>query len=97
MFQNVIVRKPARSLVEGITSAPELGRPDYDLASLGPGVRGKSAGRLKRTTLVALWPEVAAAFPSADAVNEGLKAVMKVGAVMRRSPRAPRRHAGSKG
>ena len=32
MFQNVIVRKPARSLVEGITSAPELGRPDYDLA-----------------------------------------------------------------
>jgi dimethylargininase len=32
VFQNVIVRKPARSLVEGITSAPELGRPDYDLA-----------------------------------------------------------------
>ena len=32
MFQNVIVRQPARSLVEGITSAPELGRPDYDLA-----------------------------------------------------------------
>lgn len=32
MFKNVIVRKPARSLVEGITSAPELGKPDYELA-----------------------------------------------------------------
>lgn len=32
MFKNVIVRRPSRSMVEGITSAPELGKPDYDLA-----------------------------------------------------------------
>ena len=32
MFQNVIVRTPAPSLVNGITSAPELGKPDYALA-----------------------------------------------------------------
>jgi len=32
MFKNVIVRKPAKSMVEGITSAPELGKPDYELA-----------------------------------------------------------------
>lgn len=32
MFKNVIVRRPAKSLVEGITSAPELGKPDYELA-----------------------------------------------------------------
>lgn len=32
MFKHVIVRKPARSLVDGITSAPELGKPDYELA-----------------------------------------------------------------
>ncbi len=32
MFNNVIVRRPARSLVDGITSAPELGKPDYELA-----------------------------------------------------------------
>ena len=32
MFQNVIVRKPSRSMVNGITSAPQLGKPDYDLA-----------------------------------------------------------------
>lgn len=32
MFKNVIVRTPGKSLVEGITSAPELGKPDYELA-----------------------------------------------------------------
>ncbi len=32
MFKNVIVRKPAKSMVDGITSAPELGKPDYELA-----------------------------------------------------------------
>lgn len=32
MFKNVIVRKPAKSIVNGITSAPELGKPDYERA-----------------------------------------------------------------
>lgn len=32
MFTNVIVRRPAQSLVNGITSAPELGTPDYERA-----------------------------------------------------------------
>ena len=32
MFKNAIVRTPAPSLVNGITSAPELGKPDYKLA-----------------------------------------------------------------
>lgn len=32
MFKNVIVRKPAKSLVGGITSKPELGKPDYEKA-----------------------------------------------------------------
>ena len=32
MFKNVIVRRPSKSLLEGITSAPELGKPDYELA-----------------------------------------------------------------
>ena len=32
MFKNVIVRKPSRNIVNGITSTPELGKPDYDLA-----------------------------------------------------------------
>lgn len=31
-FNNVIVRKPCRALIDGITMSPELGTPDYDLA-----------------------------------------------------------------
>jgi len=32
MFKNAIVRRPGHSLVNGITSAPKLGKPDYGLA-----------------------------------------------------------------
>lgn len=32
MFRNVIVRRPCRAMVEGITSNPQLGKPDYTLA-----------------------------------------------------------------
>ncbi len=32
MFTHAIVRRPSRSLVDGITSSPELGVPDYELA-----------------------------------------------------------------
>jgi len=33
MFKNAIVRRPGRSLLNGITSSPpELGKPDYRLA-----------------------------------------------------------------
>lgn len=32
MFKNCIVRRPCRAMVEGITSAPELGKPDFELA-----------------------------------------------------------------
>jgi len=32
MFKNAIVKRPGRSLVNGITSAPELGKPEYRIA-----------------------------------------------------------------
>lgn len=70
---------------------PDDLRPEYDLASLGPGVRGKYAGRLKGTTLVALQPEVAEAFPTSDAVNEALRAVLRASTVDRRSAPARKR------
>ena len=69
-------------------------RPEYDLAALGPGVRGKYAKQLRGTTLVALQPEVAAAFPTSTAVNEALRAVLKATAVVRRSTSVPRRSSG---
>ena len=66
-------------------------RPEYDLAALGPGLRGKYVKRLERTTLVALQPEVAKAFPSSEAVNEALRAVLKATAAVRRSTSVPKR------
>lgn len=32
MFHNAIVRRPCKAMLDGITSAPELGRPVYELA-----------------------------------------------------------------
>ena len=66
-------------------------RPEYGLVALGPGVRGKYAKRLKGTTLVALRPEVAQAFPTAEAVNQALRAVLKATAIVRRSAPVPKR------
>ena len=34
VFNNVIVRRPCRAMVEGITSNPQLGKPDYEKALL---------------------------------------------------------------
>jgi len=70
---------------------PDDLRPEYDLTSLGPGVRGKYAKQLKGTTLVALQPEVAEAFPTSEAVNEALRAVLKTSTVRRRSASVRRR------
>jgi hypothetical protein len=42
-------------------------------------VRGKYAGRIQRDTImVTLAPDVAAAFPDAESVNEALRVLIKV-------------------
>lgn len=69
-------------------------RPEYDLAALGPGVRGKYARRLKGTTLVALRPDVADAFPTSAAVNDALRAVLKARATVRTTISLPKRSSG---
>ncbi|MBI3911064.1 MAG: hypothetical protein HY320_09045 [Armatimonadetes bacterium] len=53
-------------------------RPEYDETLLKKGVRGKYAERYKAgTNLVLLAPDVAAAFPTEEAVNEALRSLMK--------------------
>jgi len=50
-------------------------RPEYDMRG---GVRGKYAGRFKRdVVMMPIAPDVAAAFPDADSVNEALRVLMK--------------------
>jgi hypothetical protein len=50
-------------------------RREYDMHG---GERGKDAGRFKKdVVMVTLAPDVASAFPNADAVNEALRILMK--------------------
>jgi hypothetical protein len=58
--------------------------PEYDFASMKGGVRGKYVARLRKgTNLVLLEPEIAAAFPSAAAVNEALRGVLNTARAVR--------------
>ena len=59
-------------------------RPEYDMSG---GVRGKYAGRFKGDVMmVPIAPDVAAAFPDADAVNDALRVLLK--AAKKMSPAA---------
>ena len=56
-------------------------RDEYDLSQLKGSVRGKHYESYRSgTNLVLLQPDVARAFPDADAVNEALRALLKVAA-----------------
>jgi hypothetical protein len=53
--------------------------PEYDLAQLQRGVKGKYAERYRQgTNLVLLEPDVAQAFPNAQSVNEALRLLIKL-------------------
>jgi len=54
-------------------------RPEYKREDLGQGVRGKYYQEYQKgTNLVLLSPDVAAAFPTEEDVNEALRALMKI-------------------
>ena len=64
--------------VEVKTEKDEL-RPEYDLSQLKGRTRGKYVERYRAgTNLVLLEPDVAAAFPDAQTVNEALRLLIKV-------------------
>ena len=53
-------------------------RPEYDLSTLTGGVRGKHLERYRAgTNLALLAPDVRAAFPTDEAVNEALRSLMQ--------------------
>jgi hypothetical protein len=67
-------------------------RPKYKRSDLpGPMVRGRYAARLQEASnIVVLQPEVAAAFPNDQAVNQALLSLIKVDRASTRPPRRPR-------
>jgi hypothetical protein len=53
-------------------------RPEYDLSQLKGGVRGKYLERYRAgTNLALLAPDVRAAFPTDEAVNQALRSLMQ--------------------
>jgi hypothetical protein len=51
--------------------------PEYDLAKLGKGVRGKYAKRYSEgSNVVVIDPDLTGAFPNAKAVNDALREVL---------------------
>ena len=54
-------------------------RPEYDFARLPGGVRGKYARRYaSASNVVVLEPDVAAAFPTEQSVNDALRLLLRV-------------------
>jgi hypothetical protein len=64
--------------------------PEYDFSSMAGAVHGKYYQRYRAgVNLVLLEPEVARAFPTARAVNEALRSVMRASKAPRRRTRLP--------
>ena len=69
------MKKAPTDRATGESGADEL-RPEYDFSG---GVRGKYASRYAEgTNLVRLDPDVAAAFPDEEAVNDALRALVGI-------------------
>lgn len=67
-------------------------RPEYKRSDLGEGIRGKYFARYQEgTNLVLLDSDVANAFPTSEAVNEALRALLQLA---QRATQQPRRRAG---
>ena len=74
------------------SSEDEL-RSEYKREDLGKGVRGKFYKEYtKGTNLVLLSPDVAAAFPTTESVNEALRSLVRIAQT---ATRRPKRSAGS--
>ncbi|HEV2175812.1 MAG TPA: hypothetical protein VGW33_01195 [Terriglobia bacterium] len=78
-----------RGLAE--TAKDEL-RPEYDLAQLGPGVRGKYYRQARvGTNLVLIEPDLAEAFPDQESVNRALRLLVRTASATTRGSRRPRK------
>lgn len=76
-------------------------RAEYRREDFGPMVRGKYAAQVKEASnVVVLDPEIAAAFPNAQAVNETLRSLLQLATTSARHqcqetrPPSPPRHIG---
>jgi hypothetical protein len=72
-------------------------RSEYDFESMKGGVRGKYAARFGAgTTLVLLEPDVAKAFPTDVAVNQTLRVLLDMTALLPRTKLSAKRTSGER-
>lgn len=72
-------------------SSPEELRPEYDFASMPGGVRGKYVDAYRDGTNIAiLADDVASTFPTDEAVNRALRAIMEAARSLPREDPSPR-------
>jgi hypothetical protein len=65
-------------------------RDEYDFAAMKGGIQGKYAARYRAgTNLVLLEPDVAQAFPTDEAVNEALRAALRMASLVKRPKKRP--------
>ena len=63
-------------------------REEYDFEHMTGGVRGKHVEQYRAgTNVVVLDPDVAAAFPTSESVNETLRMLLRIATTGRKSPR----------
>ena len=73
------MKKKDITKIADTTSLNDDLRPEYDEALLKNGIRGKYAQQYAAgTNIVRLAPDVAAAFPNEEAVDEALRFVLKL-------------------
>ena len=76
--QNQMFRQVEGIKMTDITALNDELRPEYDETSLKNGIRGKYAEQYAAdTNTVRLAPDIAAAFPTEEAVNQALRSVLK--------------------
>jgi len=62
-------------------------RREYSRTLVREGIRGKYAAAYRAgTNLVLLAPDVASAFPTAEAVNDALRMLMKIAGLIQKAP-----------
>jgi hypothetical protein len=69
-------------------------RAEYPREDFGPMVRGKYAARIRESSnIVVLDPEIAEAFPNAQAVNDALRGLLELAKTSARlTPKSTRTH-----
>lgn len=73
-------------------AAPDELRPEYDFSEMAGGVKGKHLRRYRAgTNLALLERDIARAFPTDEAVNNALRALLQAAASIPRARKSPKK------